>query len=49
MEHIDFQLVWDIDYEQKIYKLVYNMCDKFSKRKMMCIDAITGEMISWKV
>lgn len=49
MGHIDFQLVWDIDYEQKIYKLVYNMCDKLSKRKMMCIDAVTGEMISWKV
>lgn len=46
-EHLDFQLVWDKEYddEEEIYTLVYNACDRYTKTAIRAIDAISGEII----
>ncbi len=44
---IDAILKWDLQYDEDepYEKLVYKLCEKKSKKKIACIDAVTGEII----
>jgi len=47
LENIDFQLVWDKNYDNEIesYQLIYQACDRQTKLPIRNIDATTGEII----
>ncbi|KMY33238.1 hypothetical protein ACZ11_07655 [Lysinibacillus xylanilyticus] len=47
LENIDFQLVWDKNYDDKIesFQLVYQACDRHTRSPIRYIDATTGEII----
>ncbi|SKC10710.1 protein of unknown function [Lysinibacillus sp. AC-3] len=47
LENIDFQLVWDKNYDDEIesYQLIYQACDRQTKLPIRYIDATTGEII----
>ena len=48
IDHLDFELVWKKDYNNKIESnfLVYEACERFTKREIRYIDAITGKIIT---
>ena len=47
VENVDFQLVWDKNYDNEIesYHLVYQACDRHTRSPIRYIDATTGEII----
>ncbi|MFJ5566231.1 YcdB/YcdC domain-containing protein [Lysinibacillus xylanilyticus] len=47
LENVDFQLVWDKNYDDKIesFQLVYQACDRHTRSPIRYIDATTGEII----
>lgn len=47
LENVDFQLVWDKNYDDEIesYQLVYIACDRHTRLPIRYIDATTGEII----
>lgn len=46
-EHLDYQLKWAKNYEEKeSYQLEYQACNRFTGTPIRYIDAITGEVIS---
>ena len=47
LENVDFQLVWDKNYDEEIesYQLVYRACDRHNRSPIRYIDATTGEII----
>jgi len=47
LENVDFQLVWDKNYDDEIesYQLVYQACDRHTRSPIRYIDATTGEII----
>ncbi|KOP70337.1 hypothetical protein AMS59_20045 [Lysinibacillus sp. FJAT-14745] len=47
LENVDFQLVWDKNYDNEIesYQLVYQACDRHTRAPIRYIDATTGEII----
>lgn len=47
LENVDFQLVWDKNYDEEIesYQLVYQACDRHTRSPIRYIDATTGEVI----
>ena len=48
MENLDFELVWKKDYDSEKGSnfLVYEACERFTKRAIRYIDAITGKVIT---
>ncbi|MFF2176019.1 hypothetical protein ACFVT8_06105 [Lysinibacillus sp. NPDC058147] len=51
VENVDFQLVWDKNYDDEIesYQLVYQACDRHIRLPIRYIDAKTGEIIDSNV
>ncbi|MGE7694603.1 YcdB/YcdC domain-containing protein [Lysinibacillus sp. NPDC094177] len=47
LENVDFQLVWDKNYDDELesYQLVYQACDRHTRSPIRYIDATTGEII----
>lgn len=47
MDHLDFELVWNINYDCEIesYLLAYQACDRISGTSIRYIDALTGKVI----
>lgn len=45
LDHLDFELAWEYDYDQESQKLIYTPCEKSSRTQIRYIDAITGEVI----
>jgi len=47
LENVDFQLVWDKNYDEEIesYQLVYRACDRHTRSPIRYIDATTGDII----
>jgi len=47
IEHVDFQLAWDLDYDEDppADRLVYQVCERQTKKKIHYVDAITGALI----
>lgn len=47
VENVDFQLVWDKNYDDEIesYQLIYQACDRHTRLPIRYIDATTGEII----
>lgn len=47
MDHLDFQLAWNINYDSdtESYLLAYQACDRISKTPIRYIDAMTGKVI----
>ncbi|WP_373893172.1 YcdB/YcdC domain-containing protein [Virgibacillus sp. CBA3643] len=50
INHLDFELVWDKNYDSttESYNLVYQACDRHTRTPIRYIDAITGVVISNK-
>lgn len=51
VENVDFQLVWDKNYDGEIesFQLIYQDCDRHTRSPIRYIDATTGEIIVSKV
>ncbi len=47
LENVDFQLAWDINYDDELesYQLVYHACDRQTRLPIRYIDATTGKII----
>ncbi|MFB7160322.1 YcdB/YcdC domain-containing protein [Lysinibacillus sp. NPDC056232] len=47
LENVDFQLIWDKNYDDEIesYQLIYQACDRHTRSPIRYIDATTGEII----
>ncbi len=50
LNHLDFELVWNKNYEEneESYTLVYQPCDRHTRKSIRYIDAITGAVITEK-
>lgn len=50
LNHLDFELVWNKSYEEneEVYTLVYQACDRQTRKSIRYIDAITGAVITEK-
>lgn len=46
-DRVDFQLAWDSDYDDDppTDRLIYQACDRQTKKKIISVDAITGALI----
>lgn len=50
LNHLDFELAWNKNYDEKeeYYTLVYQACDRHTRKSIRYIDAITGAVITEK-
>ncbi|WNF23514.1 YcdB/YcdC domain-containing protein [Mesobacillus jeotgali] len=45
LKHLDFQLAWEYDHDEKVHSLIYTPCEKESRKPIRYIDGMTGKII----